>query len=214
MATFNDVQLTSKSIRNMYFVKDDKEPKETVDQEAKEVSFLKMKPIKFSFKDKMAEYPIPSCFVGKTKTEMREIFETGQDRMKRDMDIFHITHTLYKLKACIAVLIGKSNDPHILDTVKNAFRKQVILDYEEEEQAKDPLFSKFIEFMNVEVKTLIYQGDNSQTTLLDASMFKNNQTPSTPIDETSKSPLIIDNNFIADNKENKAVKMDEQMIEI
>jgi hypothetical protein len=95
---FNDAQLVSKSIRNLYFRKTTKKSPKSFDPD-----FIKT--IKFDFKDKLDEYGYCCCFVPKKKSKTGVVFERGEQRMRNDMNIFKMIQTIKKLKASVKGII-------------------------------------------------------------------------------------------------------------
>jgi hypothetical protein len=53
--------------------------------------------------------------------------------MRKDLDVFKMVQTLYKLKSSIKVIASKMKDPNILKDIQESFVREVIINSSDEE---------------------------------------------------------------------------------
>ena len=88
ISTFDDAQMVSKSVRNLFFRKGSNGPEL----------------LRFKFFNTLSEYPL-MCFCPKRSKGTR-LFEAGQERMRNELDVLRIVQTLQKVKSSIKVLVA------------------------------------------------------------------------------------------------------------
>jgi hypothetical protein len=136
----NDVQMVTKSVRSIFFRRGPKGPEL----------------LRFRFLHTLPEYPF-ACFCPK-KSKGARLFDTGQDRIKNELDVLRIVQTLQKVKASIKVLVDKGRDPEVVDAIKAQYHEMVYLftSGEEEETTED----KMLEFLERDEKrALVLEND-------------------------------------------------------
>ena len=145
LETYNDTQLVSKSVRNMYFRRNPNPAQSKIQGD--------FRPIKFSFKDTLSEYGYFDCCL-RRKSRTMNIFDRGQEKMREDLDVFKIVQTLYKLKSSIKVIVNKMKDPAIFKEIQQQFSQEVIINSSDEEP-DDPV-DEIIDFLNRDEKRTLY----------------------------------------------------------